>query len=100
MVRSGTASVRSDQRGVQTRRELSDLRPYTLAAVDRALLRALELRLDLLAVLRIHRLGAAQRRVGRNAVALHRLVEERILAGQVVRHAARLDALVADDARR
>ena len=51
-------------------------------------------------VLRVHRLGPAHQRLDRDAVALGHLADVGVLARQIVRHASRLYALVADDARR
>ena len=52
--------------------------PRRCTAVLRALLRPHELVFDLLPVLRIHRLGAAERRLARDAVELRQLVDRRV----------------------
>src|SRR5947207_427280 len=69
----------------------NEKRPDGLTAVDRALGRAHELALDLLAKLWIHRFRPAQCRVGRNSVAFGGFIDEGVLSRQVMRHPARLD---------
>src|SRR5688572_24605606 len=97
---SGRLARRADQAGRVAADRTAGVAAAPPAAVTAARRGTRILLEQLLAKLRIQRLRAAERRVGRQAVAFRHLAQERVLARQEVRHRpgaepGRLDAGIA-----